>query len=216
MLMDSLTFVAQSLWSATWWTAVGTIVTIIAILSSWVLNARRKNKKLKSAAISNSGRVSSSNVAAAGRDVTQHIVMHQYNSVSALHAGSPESSLAQTASRPDFWEIREALDSTTPYSRHLIAENYVGLCVSWRVEFISLGHANFGDEWVVTFRAVPADGGGEFSANIAFLSGYLRIEDWPQLKIANVGQRGWVKGQLKDVLDGTVYHLKDGFEIMFD
>lgn len=158
--------------------------------------------------IANNTVTGGSNVAAMGSNVAQHVEVHQHNAT--VHVNQTGAGRNLNPSKPSFLEIRNALDAATPYNRHSLADNYRGIPINWRCEFVSADKEDQRGKSSVIFRTVPPDDVEDKYDLVSrgYMVGSVRIDDHPYLKIAQ-------EGHIQKVEYGSVW-LNEGFHIGFD
>jgi len=186
---------------------MGAIITSAATVLAAIVGARKwrasSGPKKGSRVFTKTGDISNSAVAV-GNNITQHQggVQNYYGSSSA--EGGPFRD--KIASRPSMVEIANAILAANPYDRTQIPKNYVGLEVSWPVEFSSIDETP-GGGWYVSFDSTEE--------RYRSVSVDIDIEKYPKLTVIAAGHPAWIEGRILSADVRTIW-LEKGADITLE
>jgi hypothetical protein len=113
---------------------------------------------------------------------------------------------AKVATRPSLVEITNTIRSAKPYEKTQLPLRYAGIDVCWLVGFYSM-HTDHRGRWLVTFLTLDLPE--------RVVSTNIDIENYPKLKVIEVGHRVWIEGRICDADDISV-QLEDGARITLE
>ena len=166
---------------------VGASTVVAAIIG---LAARAvTSKKSKISGISNSN-------VAVGDNINQNYLgpIHNHITLSDAQIGPLET---KVASKPSLVEICRRIDSSKPFESHQVAENHIGLDVSWPVVFSAIHKAKSNSRWYVTFDDPEVD--------YCRLHAAVDLDLFPKLRVIDVGHCGWITGRIEDANASSVW-----------
>jgi len=155
---------------------------VIGAWKLWAPSARSKTGNISA----QTGDVSDSQIAL-GNNNNQHQggVQNYYGSQdTGPFAGKVET-------KPSMAEIIQDFRSAKPFDRAQLPNHYVGVLVSWPVQFSSIEPSD-DNQWCASFGYCGPDQESYLTVMVD-----IDIEKYPKLRIVSAGHRAWIEGTIK-------------------